>query len=694
MADYTAAATADGPSIDDLCPLLAAVALGPSRNLRAHAQQPSSDASPKAFPLMDLPTELRLYVYEFALQDTLNSIVAPPFGKPKPGRSKRPLSAGPGSSFVSPNEYVRCFPLVGALALLHTSREVRAETTDAFERWASAHRDMLEVREDCILKGCLQERMARVPPFKSFLERLHEASFEWREALEDTYVAKSIGNLLRDARTFEMEQRRRKLKNERIFAKTAVEDITAGNRGQESVVSDRLENATSTHVQQDMCLPSDPARNNISTTQPDTGTSNRHLTIERDRNFIRPVAGEGASSLRRLAAHGRYQLDTKSKLEHLVALDRGSLLKPSAHLGGLLLKHKDFDVKIGHANRPVSQKSLQRHASRKEGTSSPDHRMLHPKKRQWQPDQYSPSLDILSTVVEATQSIRSKRPSLNSIKSKAEIVGSTTHITNTEDRVGTTLSYKNEDPGEVVLHTHAQPFESSRTASQIALTSGLWTEPVGKAVERTNIHFSDNADWRERRQLWRLRQQLRPGHAQSHNPVVLLGDDDDGKRTAAGGKRKADDCAEHAQKKTKIEPKDATSEHDQQAFRLMDLPVELRLRIYQHAVQGLVDTVVATTYSRAQFLPRLPLFYGPFAFLHANSVVRSETWKALPVLLQVHLDELTARCRALSSAAMIADADSEFPEWEDLEWRRIVDHKTVIRMLDDDLARGMTVWRM
>lgn len=66
----------------------------------------------------------------------------------------------------------------------------------------------------------------------------------------------------------------------------------------------------------------------------------------------------------------------------------------------------------------------------------------------------------------------------------------------------------------------------------------------------------------------------------------------------------------------------------------------------------------------------------------------------MPILLQAHLDDLTTRCRALSSAAMIDDPDSEFLEWEDLEWRRVIDHKTVLRMLDEDMKRGTRNWRM
>lgn len=69
MANDTAGATADGPSIDDLCPLLAAASF-----------------TYKAFPLMELPPELRLRIYKFAIHDTIDGILTRPRGS-KPVRS-------------------------------------------------------------------------------------------------------------------------------------------------------------------------------------------------------------------------------------------------------------------------------------------------------------------------------------------------------------------------------------------------------------------------------------------------------------------------------------------------------------------------------------------------------------------------------------------------------------------------------
>lgn len=58
-------------SIGDLCPLLAAATL-----------------TYQAFPLMDLPPELRLRVYKFAIHDTINAILNRPRGSPAQSSSE------------------------------------------------------------------------------------------------------------------------------------------------------------------------------------------------------------------------------------------------------------------------------------------------------------------------------------------------------------------------------------------------------------------------------------------------------------------------------------------------------------------------------------------------------------------------------------------------------------------------------
>jgi hypothetical protein len=63
-------------------------------------------------PFLSLPPEVRLIIYSFALQDTISAIEATSF---------RPTSLN----------MERHLPIVGALALLFTSREIRAESSDA-----------------------------------------------------------------------------------------------------------------------------------------------------------------------------------------------------------------------------------------------------------------------------------------------------------------------------------------------------------------------------------------------------------------------------------------------------------------------------------------------------------------------------------------------------------------------------------
>lgn len=87
---------------------------------------------------MELPTEIRFTIYELALQQTIDNIVCPPFGTARlmpapPCKRVRPAgSSNVNYLFKETEEYVRCPPIVGALALLHTNREIRSESADDF----------------------------------------------------------------------------------------------------------------------------------------------------------------------------------------------------------------------------------------------------------------------------------------------------------------------------------------------------------------------------------------------------------------------------------------------------------------------------------------------------------------------------------------------------------------------------------
>ena len=94
--------------------------------------------SQQGCPLMNLPTELRIIIYNFALQHILDAIddevpanrrLSQPLHKPRGHRG--------GVLFYS-----------GALALTHTSRTVRAESLDALATHMVAHavRSMAEAQ--------------------------------------------------------------------------------------------------------------------------------------------------------------------------------------------------------------------------------------------------------------------------------------------------------------------------------------------------------------------------------------------------------------------------------------------------------------------------------------------------------------------------------------------------------------------
>jgi hypothetical protein len=87
----------------------------------------------KRSPFLSIPRELRLTIYALALQDTISSMVTTSFGHTSPSKKTRPRPRP---------------PIVGALALLSTSSEIRAESSDAMRsscgvlaRWVSAQND-------------------------------------------------------------------------------------------------------------------------------------------------------------------------------------------------------------------------------------------------------------------------------------------------------------------------------------------------------------------------------------------------------------------------------------------------------------------------------------------------------------------------------------------------------------------------
>jgi hypothetical protein len=102
-------------------------------------------------PFLSLPPELRLIIYSFALQDTLSSIATTSFQR----------ISSTSSRHILPSKR-RYPPIVGALALLFTSREIQAESSDAmrilgdvFAGLSSTHNDtcVTQLKRDAIVHG-------------------------------------------------------------------------------------------------------------------------------------------------------------------------------------------------------------------------------------------------------------------------------------------------------------------------------------------------------------------------------------------------------------------------------------------------------------------------------------------------------------------------------------------------------------
>jgi len=79
--------------------------------------------------LLRLPSELRLAIYDFALQDTLDDTIAQDEASSRLDRT----------SENNPEP----LPFIGALAILHTSRALRTEGADTMRSLAEAKRDKL-----------------------------------------------------------------------------------------------------------------------------------------------------------------------------------------------------------------------------------------------------------------------------------------------------------------------------------------------------------------------------------------------------------------------------------------------------------------------------------------------------------------------------------------------------------------------
>lgn len=83
-------------------------------------------------PLLRLPSEIRLMIYAFALENTIDAVRA--------------------VSFLKDMSTTPCPPIHGALALLHTNSLIRSKSSDAMEFLAKAHFDHLDREQTRVIR--------------------------------------------------------------------------------------------------------------------------------------------------------------------------------------------------------------------------------------------------------------------------------------------------------------------------------------------------------------------------------------------------------------------------------------------------------------------------------------------------------------------------------------------------------------
>lgn len=95
------------------------------------------------FPIMKLPTEVRFMIYAIALEQTIDHAISSPFGTPRlmsaPAFELYRLPNSNLTSLIFPATIVTSPQVVGALAFLHTNRELRSESASEFMRLALTH---------------------------------------------------------------------------------------------------------------------------------------------------------------------------------------------------------------------------------------------------------------------------------------------------------------------------------------------------------------------------------------------------------------------------------------------------------------------------------------------------------------------------------------------------------------------------
>jgi hypothetical protein len=190
-------------SIEELCDLMPGLELQSDRFalIPAEPPRPTTLFSPQQFShFMGLPVEVRFMIYEIALQQTIDRAIFPPFGAPKLMPPVKDAERNFG-------EHMKCPPIVGALALLHTNRELRSESADELMRLALVHVKFLKIRAAAIftddsesLREIFHAHASKMPLFMGRMERAIQVGVELWETYRDLKVGAKMYCLVSNIR--------------------------------------------------------------------------------------------------------------------------------------------------------------------------------------------------------------------------------------------------------------------------------------------------------------------------------------------------------------------------------------------------------------------------------------------------------------------------------------------------------------
>jgi hypothetical protein len=168
-----------------------------------HAEPPRRTTLPsrqQTFPFLKLPTEVRFMIYDIALQHIIDDAINPSFGAQRLMHMTPDFPLDLNSSGFE--ERCKCPPVLGALALLHTNRELRSESADELVRLAFAQVQAITSRASLLFGPKAdrdQDRMSREskqPLFKSQLERSVAVLNEQIETVQGVRVVERVYSLV------------------------------------------------------------------------------------------------------------------------------------------------------------------------------------------------------------------------------------------------------------------------------------------------------------------------------------------------------------------------------------------------------------------------------------------------------------------------------------------------------------------